>query len=155
MIRVVSLLVPAVLLAACHVHGEGNDASNVAISADENGQVSFNMPFASGKVKIPEGAFHNGQFDIDGVKMIPGGTIHGFSMDAGDKGALVHLAFNAPKSPDEVRAYFLDQFKAKGDEASQNGTAISGKTKDGDTFLIDVQPADGGSQGTIAVQSKD
>lgn len=149
------LLLP--LLAACNVHSknpaEGNE--NVSISADENGQVSFNVPFASGQVKLPEGAMKSGDFDIDGVKMIPGGTITGFNLDAGHHGGTVNFAFKAPASADDVRSYFADQFKAKGVEAAVAGTSVSGKTKDGDPFVIKVEPAGQGSQGTISIQSKD
>jgi hypothetical protein len=149
------LLVP--LLAGCNVDPKnpatGDD--NVSIKADENGQVSFNVPFASGQVKLPEGTMSNGDFDIDGVKMIPGGTITGFNLDAGDKSANVNFAFKAPASPENVRAYFVDQFKQKGVEAAVAGTTVSGKTKDGDPFVISVEPAAQGSQGKISIQDKD
>jgi len=147
------LLVP--LVAACNVDTKypTNGDENVTINAAGNGQVTFNLPFASGQVKLPEGMMENGEFDIDGVKMIPGGTMSGFNVDAGDKGATVHLAFKAPASPENVRSYFLDQFKAKGVTASASGTAVSGTTKDGDPFVIDVAPAAQGSTGTITIQS--
>lgn len=147
------LLVPAIGLAACNV-SKGSGGDNVSIKADDSGQVSLNLPFAKANVKLPASAIHSGQFDIDGVKMMPGATMHGFNMDAGDKGATIHLGFDAPASPDQVRTYFLDQFKQKGDQAALSGTAISGKTNDGDSFVIDVVPAPQGSTGTIAIQSK-
>lgn len=143
-----------VILAACNV-SKGDGGSNVTINADDGGNVSMNLPFAKANVKLPSGAFDEAHFDMDGVKLMPGATLHGFNVDAGDKGALVHVAFDAPKSPDEVRGYFLDQFKQKGGEATQSGTAIVGKTGDGNQFTIDVQPAAQGSTGTIAIQSKD
>jgi hypothetical protein len=146
-------IVPTLSLAACNV-SKGDGGDNVSIKADDSGRVSMNLPFAKADVKLPEGALAKGQFDIDGVKMIPGATMHGFNMDAGNKGATINVGFNAPKSPDEVRAYFLDEFKQKGDEASQAGNTVSGKTKDGDTFVINVEPAAQGSTGTIAIQSK-
>lgn len=149
------LLVP--LLAGCDIDAK-NPASgddNVTIKADENGQVSFNVPFASGQVKLPEGAMSSGDFDIDGVKMIPGGTITGFNLDAGHEGGTVHFAFKAPASAQDVRAYFVDEFRKKGLEAAITGTSVSGKTKDGDPFVIAVDPAPQGSRGTITIQSKD
>lgn len=150
------LLVAVLPLGACHVSKNSADADeNVSVKASDNGSLSFNLPFAKGEVRIPRGTFENGQLDIDGVKMIPGGTVHGFSMDAGDKGATVHLAFSAPKSPQEVSSYFLEQFKAHGDAATQSGDAISGKTRDGDAFTIHVEPAEQGSSGTVVIQSKD
>ena len=149
------LLVP--LLAGCDIDAKnpaGGD-DNVTIKADENGQVSFNVPFASGQVKLPEGAMRGGDFDIDGVKMIPGGTITGFNLDAGHEGGTAHFAFKAPASPQDVRAYFVDEFRKKGLEAAVTGTSVSGKTKDGAPFVIAVDPAPQGSQGTITIQSKD
>ena len=152
---VLLLLVPAVLLAACHVSRNNGDSDNVAMKADDNGNVSFNFPFAKGDVKLPAGAIQESNFDIDGVRLMPGATMHGFNMNAGKNGATVNLAFNAPSAPDQVRAYFLDQFKQKGVDAAQSGDAITGRTHDGDQFMIDVKPAGQGSTGTIAIQSKD
>jgi hypothetical protein len=147
------MLVP--LVAGCNVHSKNpaKGDENVSIKADENGQVTFNVPFASGQVKLPEGTMNNSDFDIDGVKMIPGGTMSGFNVEAGDKGATVHFAFKAPSSPENVRSYFVDQFKAKGVAATAAGSSVSGKTKDGDPFMIDVESAAQGSQGTITIQS--
>jgi len=155
--RSMALLLLVPLVAACNVDTKypANGDENVMINAAENGQVTFNLPFASGQVKLPEGMMKDGEFDIDGVKMIPGGTMSGLNVDAGDNGATVHLAFKAPASPDNVRGYFLDQFKAKGVTASASGTAVSGTTKDGDAFVIDVAPAGQGSTGTITIQSHD
>ena len=138
-----ALLIPVLLLGACNFHAKNpaHGDAEVAINADEGGNVNFNLPFASGNIKLPEGAMKNGQFDIDGVKMIPGGTITGFSVFAKDKGSTVDLAFKAPQSADQVRAYFLNQFKEKGVEAAQSGNTVSGKSKDGSDFAIDVESA--------------
>lgn len=150
------LLVPVIALFGCDVSpGSDKSSDNVSIKADENGHVSFNLPFMRGEVKLPRTMIHNGDLDIDGVKMIPGGTIRGFNMNAAGKGADINLAFDAPKSPDEVRAYFLEQFRQRGDEASQSGNAVSGKTKDGGKFVILVNSAAQGSSGTITIHSKD
>ena len=124
-----ALLMLAALLAGCDVRAK-NPATgdeNVSIKADEN-QVTFNVPFASGQVKLPEGAMSTGDFDIEGHE---GGT--------------VHFAFKAPTSAENVRAYFVDQFKQKRVEAAAAGTSVSGKTKDGDPFVISVEPAAQGS----------
>lgn len=151
-----ALLLPALSLGACHISKNGADTDdNVSVKASDNGSVSFNLPFAKGEVQIPRRAFENGQLDIDGVKMIPGGSVRGFTMEGGDKGATVHLAFSAPKSPQEVSGYFLEQFKQHGDAATQSGNAVSGKTRDGDDFSIHVEPAAQGSVGTVVIQSKD
>ena len=157
MTRTALLLAGAATLAACNVHHKNpaDGDENVMIKADENGQVTFNVPFASGQVKLPEGMMKNGEVDIDGVKMIPGGTMTGFNVNAGDKGSLVTMSFKAPAKADDVRAYFVDQFKAKGVDAAVAGDTVTGKTSDGDSFVISVQAAGDGSTGTIRVQDDD
>jgi hypothetical protein len=35
------------------------------------------------------------------------------------------------------------------------GDSVTGKSKDGDPFTIEVGPASGGSQGKIVIESKD
>ena len=149
------MLVP--LVTACNMHSKNpaNDNGSVTINASDSGQVEFNLPFVSGSVKLPEGVMKNGEFDIDGVKMVPGGKITGVSVFAADKGSTVDIAFSAPTSPEQVRAYFLDQFKQKGAQVAQAGDAITGKAKDGDAFTITAGPAAQGSQGRIAIQSED
>jgi hypothetical protein len=149
------LAIPA-LLAGCHssVKNPANSDETVTMSGQANGQVSFNFPFAQGHVKIPESMMKNGQFDIDGVKMIPGGTLNGFSVNAGDSGSTVNVGFKSPASAKDTQAYFLDQFRQKGVEAEAAGDSITGKPKDGDTFVIHIASAANGSTGTIQIQSK-
>jgi hypothetical protein len=65
------------------------------------------------------------------------------------------MSFTAPAAPDQVRAYFVDQFKKQGVEAALSGDSVSGKSKDGSPFTIQVSPASNGSQGKIVIQSKD
>ena len=145
------------LLAGCNVHSKNpaNGDDNVSIRADENGNIAFNLPIAQGQLKIPSGFMHNGNVDIDGVKLPPGSSVSGFNMDAHDHGATVNMNFTAPASPDEVRSYFVDQFKKQGVEAAIAGDAVTGKSKDGSPFTIQVSPATSGSLGKIAIESKD
>ncbi len=151
------LFLLAPLLAGCKVHSNNpaNADENVTVSADEGGNVAFNLPFIKGQVKVPSGFMHNGDFDIDGVKLMPGSSVTGFSLFAQDKGSIVNLSFAAPASPDDVRAYFVDQFKQKGAEAALAGDAVNGKTKDGSPFTIQVTSAASGSKGTIVIHSTD
>ena len=152
-----ALFLLAPLLAACNVHAKNpaKDDDNVSIHADESGHIAFNLPIAEGKLKVPTSMMHNGNFDIDGVKLMPGSSVTGFNLDAHDHGATVDMSFNAPASPDEVRSYYIDQFKKQGVEAALAGEAVTGKSKDGSPFTIQVGPAQDGSQGKIVVQDKD
>jgi hypothetical protein len=149
------LLLP--LLAGCNVHSKNpatND-ENVSVHADDSGHISFNLPIGQGQLKLPTSIMHNGNFDIDGVKLPPGSSVNGFNLDAHDKGATVDMSFTNPKSPDEVRSYFLDQFKKQGVEAALSRDSVTGKSKDGSPFTIEVSSAAGGSQAKIVVQDKD
>ena len=154
--KLAALLMIIPLVVACDVDAkkptQGDE--NVSIKADEGGQVSFNLPFAQGQVTLPEATMKNAKFDIDGVTLMPGATMTGFNLNAGEKGATVNFSFKAPVSPEAVRTYFVDEFKKHGVEAASSDSSVTGKSKDGDTFVIDVRPAADGSTGTIAVQSK-
>jgi hypothetical protein len=146
------------LLAGCNVHSKNPaDADdNVSIHADESGHVAFNLPIAEGTLKVPAMMMHNGNIDIDGVKLMPGSSVTGFSLDAQhDNGATVNMSFTSPAPPDQVRSYFVDQFMHQGVEAALAGDSVVGKSKDGSPFTISVRPAPNGSQGKIVVQDKD
>lgn len=152
----VALLWLLPVLAACHVQGKDAGASddNVSINADGNGKVAFDLPFAKGEVKLPAAMTSKGNIDIDGVKLMPGSKVTGFSLFGGDKGSTVHMAFTAPQSADEVRAYFLDQFRRKGLDAKATAEGINGTAKDGSPVVIKVSAAGSGSQGTIDARDK-
>jgi hypothetical protein len=97
----------------------------------------------------------NANFDIDGVKMMPGAELTGFNLDAGDgKPGRVNFTFNAPASPEEVRTYFVDQFKGQGIEAVIAADALQGKTRDGATFLMRFAPQGSGTSGTIQLDEQ-
>lgn len=149
------LLLP--LLAGCTVHSknQASDDGKVTIQSDANGVVAFDLPFVKGQVNVPASMMHNGSFDIDGVKLMPGSSVTGFSVFAADKGSTVNMAFTAPVSPDQVRSYFVDQFKEKGVEAALAGDTVRGKTRNGSLFTIQVDPSGSGSQGKIMIQAKD
>ena len=151
------LLVPLALLGGCNVHSKNpaNDDENVNIQADENGSVAFNLPFVKGQVKVPSGFMHNGNFDIDGVKLMPGSSVTGVSVDAHDEGATVNMSFTAPQSADEVRSYFVDQFRKQGIKAAIAGDAVTGTSNDGSAFTIHVTPGADGSQGNVVIRDKD
>lgn len=148
------LLLPA--LAACHVQGKDSAASgdNVTINADGNGKVAFDLPFAKGEVKLPAAMMTKGNIDIDGVKLMPGSKLTGFSLNGGDKDSTVHMSFTAPQPPDAVRAYFLDQFRQKGLSAKATADGVNGTSRDGGAVVIRVSAAGSGSQGTIEAHDK-
>jgi hypothetical protein len=156
--KAAAILMLAGALTACNVQakhdGDKNDTVRISAS-DADGNVSFDVPFAKGEVKLPGGAIHGGDIDIDGVKMYPGATVTGLNVNAADKNSVVNIGFKAPAPPQKVRDYYMSEFKKKGVEASASGDGVSGKSKDGDQFEIHVQPLGGGSQGSVTIHSDD
>ena len=152
----IALLLALPLLAGCNVHSKNpkDSGDNVSIHADESGNIAFNLPIAEGQVKIPSGFMHEGDIDIDGVKLMPGSKVTSFNLDSHNDVSNVDMTFTAPASPDEVRSYFLDQFRKQGAEVALAGDAVTGKSKDGSPFTISVSPAANGSQGKIVIQDK-
>ena len=152
-----AILVILPLLAGCNVHSknpaDGDD--NVSIHADESGNLAFNLPIGEGKLKIPANFMHEGDVDIDGVKLMPGSSLTGFNLDSHNDVSNVDMSFTSTASPDEVRSYYVDQFKKQGVEAAIAGDAVTGKSKDGSPFTIQVAPAANGSTGKIVIQDKD
>ena len=145
------------LLAGCNVHSNraDHDGDKVSIHSDDGGNVSFDLPFAKGQVKLPESFMHEGDVDIDGVKLMPGSKVTNFNLDSHNNVTKVDMSFSAPASPDQVRAYFVDQFRKRGVDAAVSGDTVTGKSKDGNPFTIQVTPAGGGSQGKIVVEDRD
>ena len=145
-------------LAGCDVQTKDPTGAGeaVEVKGDEQGRIAFNMPFGQGEVKLPAGMMKNSNFDIDGVKMIPGGTITGFDMKApgGDAAPTVNMTFTAPIAPEEVRSYFVEQFRAKGVTASLSGDALTGQTNDGTGFVMRFAPQGTGTAGTIRLDPK-
>src|SRR5690349_13585377 len=152
-----AFLVLLPLLAGCNFHSKNpaEDDDNVSIHADQSGQIAFNLPIAEGKLKIPGNFMHEGDVDIDGVKMMPGSSLTGFNLDSHNDVSNVEMSFTSTASPDEVRSYYVDQFKKQGVEAAIAGDAVTGKSKDGGPFTIQVSPAQTGSAGKIVIQDKD
>jgi hypothetical protein len=153
----IAALTPLLLLAGCdaEVRNPAAGDETVQMKADANGRVAFNLPFAKGEIKLPAGVMSNADFDIDGVKMMPGAKLTGFNLDAGkNQPGKVNLTFTAPASPQEVATYFTDQFKEQGVEAAMAAGALQGRTKDGATFLMRFAPQGSGTSGTIQLDAK-
>jgi len=152
-----AFLVVLPLLAGCNVHSKNpaNDDGNVSMSADQNGQVAFNFPFANGSIKLPQSMMHHGELDIDGVKMPPSTSTTGFHMNSANDQTAIVMTFTNPETPDQVRSYFVDAFAKNGVKAKIDGNAVKGTSKDGSDFTIQVTPGAQGSEGQILIHSDD
>ena len=101
-----AILMALPLIGACDAqsHAGNHGDADVSIHSDDSGQDSFSLSIGQGRVNIG-GLKRDGEdFDIDGVKLMPGSSLTAFNIDSRGKGATVNLAFKAPKPPDQVRA---------------------------------------------------
>ena len=157
MIRAVPLML-IVALAACNVERKpsGSDDENLAIEGNADGKVKFDVPFVKGEIQLPQSMMHDGKLDIDGVKLMPGSKLTGFSIMAGEgKEDSVQIGYSSPKPPAEVTTYFLGEFQRTGATAESHGNAIDATTKDGDTVNITTEADGAGTKGMISLRSKD
>lgn len=145
------------MVAACDIEGKSpaQEDSKVAIDADSRGKVAFDLPFAKGELKLPEGMMSSGEVDIDGVKLVPGSKVTGFSVRADEgRDPMVTIGFSAPRPPAEVRSYFASEFAKAGATAATDGSQVTARTRDGDDVAIAVAPDGSGAKGTIVIRSK-
>ena len=75
----------------------------------------------------------------------------GLNMGVGANGPTINATFTAPTSPEEVRAYFLREFQAKQIALQQAAQTISGVTRNGAAFRIELGAAGTGTEGTIRI----
>ncbi len=156
--RAIPIIMIATLATACNVERKatGADEENVSIKGDANGKVKFDVPFVKGELSLPSGVMRNGDVDIDGVKLMPGSKVTGFSVMAGEgKEDSVDIGYSAPKPPADVTAYFLGEFKRTGASAETHGNAVVATTKDGDKVNITVEPDGAGTKGMVSLRSND
>ncbi len=127
---------------------DGNDSEPAGNTADVNGDggnVSLSIPGFSANIKMPGGLLAKSEFDIDGVKLPPGGQVTAMNVDAKTKGKSgVKFEFAAPGAPAEVRDWFAKSFAAKSVAIVPSGAGLAGKTADGDLVTMTFAPAGGG-----------
>lgn len=155
MVRGLALLALAGALAGCDFVVQqaeqraaaelGNAASELGVAATELGNAAMKVD-----VKLPAGLLNEGKFEIGGVPMIEGGSVTGVRMQSDGAGApAITLDFAAPVTPEAVRTYFLDQFRAQGVAAAMAADVLTGTTRDGTAFEMRFLPEGTGTTGTI------
>jgi hypothetical protein len=167
---------PLLLLGACGAHedkADHGDATEVAVStegdASSDGSVSVSASGAASSVSIKGDGVDinaklpgldmsdiNADFDIDGVGLYPGSKVTNVNVNAtstdGKEGkGTVKFGFTAPASADTVAAWYAGEFAKAGLKATRTGAKVSGSTKDGDPFTINISPDGTGSKGEIEV----
>lgn len=168
------MLVPALALTGCGdkaapddggdvrevtINAKGEDGGNVSISADGKGSsISINGDGVNINADLPgiNGLDIGSDFDIDGVKLYPGAKITSINITADEARAkgqqgVVNFGLTAPAAPDVVLAWYAKAFADKGLTTTTKGRMLSGTTKDGNAFAIELAPAGTGSKGKVRI----
>lgn len=161
------LMVAGVLALAGCQGGDGGEGTSFSItgnSVDGNAQgasvdggtgaVKIDLPFLSGNFTLPRMQLDAGDFDLNGVRLYPGSTIKGVSVDAGraaSEGA-VKIAFESPATAMAVQQYFLARLPKAGFTLKASGNRLSGTTDEDQPFSLSVDEAGPTrSTGTITI----
>ncbi len=130
---------------------EGNPVK--ASSDGKTGEIAIDVPGFKANIAMPKIKLDADNFDIDGVKLYPGSKVISMKVDqitrtagsASDNKGNVRISFDAPASPEVVKAWFLEKLTAN-DKLTVTPTAsgFAGTSKDGDPFTLDLQPGETG-----------
>ena len=137
------------------INATGEDGNMIAGVDGKTGQVSFNAPGVSGKLKLPKIQLDAGNFDMNGVHLYPGSTISSMNIDAHDKpgsddDGTVRVSFESPAAPAAVRDWFQQKLSGAGYKIRVDGNGLAGTSDEGKPFRIDLTPAGANhSSGTI------
>lgn len=140
-----------------NIDATSESGKKVAISADgKTGNVGFNVPGFDVNMRLPKKLLDDSNFDIDGVKLYPGSTVDTVNITANDKGGKdeqtdVRIGFTSPADPAKVSDWFKDQFGKESIKASGDAAKLSGTTKDGEAFTIELTEKDGKTAGLVNI----
>ena len=132
--------------------------SKVEISADgKSGNVGVKVPGFDANIRLPKKLLDDRNFDIDGVKLYPGSTVETVNVTAneqkGEHKADVRIGFSSPADPAKVAGWFKEQFAKQSIAVSGDASGLSGKTKDGDAFTIELKQGDAGkTSGMVSIR---
>ncbi len=110
------------------IGGEGED-SKFSIKTD-----GFSMD-----IDLPQISLDSDDFDMNNVALYPGTKVTGFNIEDKDgQGGKVILSFDAPTGIDDLTSWFEKKMTDENFVVERDGNALSGKTDEGDPFLLQL-----------------
>ena len=161
-----SLLAPALLLAACDQSGAGTTMSidagagadnGFAATVSNQGEVAINSPVFSGKLKLPKLDMDAEDFDMNGVHLYPGSRITGIDVQSRGTGdgkgdGRVRVSFDSPAAPHAVLGWFQERLNHAGFKVAPDRSNLTGTTDDNKPFRMELAPAgENKARGTILI----
>lgn len=165
--RLLPLIVALPLLAACSGKAD-SDNGTASVSIDDSilpGDSSLSdkglkidTDGFKAALEIPGMEIGGKDFDLDGMKLYPGSSVKGMTVQArakgGEKKGSVHVTFTSPASPDAVLAHAEKEAAREGYAVGRSGLGLTGS--DGkDKSIAYIVAAEGrGTRGSVTLTDK-
>lgn len=123
------------------VDGEGGSTPDkVKIGGEgEDSKFSIKTDGFSMDVDLPQISLDSDDFDMNNVSLYPGTKITGFNIEDKDgQGGKVILSFDAPTGIRDLTSWFEQKMAEENFVVEKDGNALSGKTDEGDPFLLQL-----------------
>ena len=166
--RAIAALASLALLTACNSKSEDKERTvsktvvidQKAVAATGVGENGFKIDTDDFKASldIPGMTLGGKDFDIDGMKLLPGSQVRGMKVVSreqnGDKNGVVTVSFTSPATPDAVLSHAEAQAKGEGWTVARTATGL-GATKGEKTLAYKVAAAGTATSGTITIEGDD
>lgn len=156
------LFLSALLLTACNFTdvpskstefgtGSKGDYATAASTKDDDDRIAAGENAANCDSRQQHNVQDENSFEIDCVKLFPGTTIKLVNASADDKRseAFEKIAFTSPAAADDVMEWYYTEFAKKDIRLSFDGLTLSGTSKSGTPFTVEM--IDGDDKKTIGI----
>lgn len=126
------------------VDGEGGDkADSIKIGGKgDDTKFSIKTDGFSMDVDLPQISLDSDDFDLNNVSLYPGTKVTGLNVEDKDgQGGKVILSFDAPTSTQDLASWFEEKMTDENFIVEKDGNKLSGKTDEGDPFLLELTEA--------------
>lgn len=123
------------------VDGEGGSTPDkVKIGGKgEDSKFSIKTDGFSMDVDLPQISLDSDDFDMNNVALYPGTKVTGLNIEDKDgQGGKVVLSFDAPTGINDLTSWFEKKMTEENFVVEKDGNALSGKTDEGDPFLLQL-----------------
>lgn len=165
--RLLPLIIALPLLASCSVKAD-SDKKTASVSIGDSilpGDSSLSdkglkidADGFKAALEIPGMEIGGKKFDLDGMKLYPGSSVKGMTVQArakdGEKKGTVRVTFTSPASPDSVLAFAEKEAAREGYAVGRSGLGLTGS--DGkDKLIAYIVAAEGsGTRGSVTLSDK-
>lgn len=123
------------------VDGDGGSTPDKVKIGGDGGDSKFSIKTDgfSMDVDLPQISLDSDDFDMNNVTLYPGTKVTGLNIEDQDgQGGKVILSFDAPTGIDDLTSWFEQKMTDENFIVEKDGTLLSGKTDEGDPFLLQL-----------------